>query len=273
MKKSIFTLFAVCFLILSAFTAFATDPVDSTNDFFNQNRSECVYLGRSFRLSNADGSVSVKSAPGSNQEIAVIENGKTVFIEYSCLFKGDYWGLTSFYKNNSSNQGKTYGWVKLDQFLVLYDYVAFEEEHLNEFYTYHGNYDKIKNTREVLAWQWPGSGSPLWTIKDIDTTNFRVLHAYKDEKGREWGFVTHFYDSPNIWICLSDPLNRAIPAFNPAPAPKPWVSETTHTDIGKSASPTIVLIIILVTALVVGTIILIKVFWKSDKIEIRREPS
>ena len=252
--KRIFVLFFVCFLMISAFAAGAAAPA---NSFFNQNKNECVYLGRSFCASNASDSISVKTEPGSEEEIAKIEKGKTVFVEYSCLYKGEYWGMVSFYNNQSGKQEQLYGWVNLGKLLVLYDYVAFEEEHLNEFYSYQGNFDQIKSTRSALAWQWPGAGSPLWTIQDINMTDFKVLYAYKDPQGREWGFVPYFHSSPNIWICLSDPLNQAIPAFNPAPEPKPWISETAHTDIGKSDNSTMTLIIILVAALVAGTILLI----------------
>jgi hypothetical protein len=170
------------------------------------------------------------------------------------------------------SDGKT-GWVKLDEMLVLYDYVAFEEEHFDEIYPYSGDYAEIKETRSAIAWPWPGADTPLWTFKDLDMNSFRASYAYMDAEGREWGFVTYLYGSRNVWFCLSDPLNRDIPTFNPAPEPDVWESETAHIDIrqhintqGKESSM-LVVIIVLVVVLVIGTAVLIKVFWKPDKVE------
>jgi len=140
---------------------------------------------------------------------------------YFCLYGGEFWGFTYEFS----------GWIKLDQMLVMYDYVAFEEDHRDEFYPYDGDFTQIKEARSAIAWAWPGSDAHIWTYEDLETENFRVSYAYKDNEGREWGFVTYLYGGRNIWVCLSDPLNRDIPAFNPAPEPMPWVAETNAIGI------------------------------------------
>jgi len=279
---------AMCIFIMQSITVYAdviapsdlpnlarpniakSDITETDNDFFNQYRNDCVYLGRSFC---ANGDIAVKSAPSADDEIAVIENADIAYIDYSCLYNGDYWGFTSFYTKEYPTS-IWYGWVKIDdRFSVLYDYVAFGEEHFEEFYTYSGGYEQIRATRAALAWGWPGADAPLWTIEDIDTESFSVLYAYKDEQGREWGFSAYLYDSPNVWFCLSDPLNRDIPAFNSEPAPARWVSDTEHKDIAeaekakKSEDSAVMLIIILVAALAVGTIVLIKLLPKPNKVK------
>ena len=256
MFKRIFALLAICFLLITV--AYADLAIPPDNDFFNRYENECVYLGRSFYVSGADGFVQAKNSPAASKGSSKINNGDVVYLEYSCLYNGEYWGLV---RNEN-------GWIKIDdQLLVLYDYVAFEENYSEEFYIYKGDYAELKETGAAVAWPWPGADSPLWTIEDLDTANFRVLHAYKDDQDREWGFVTYLYGSPNIWFCLSDPLNKDIPAFNPSPEPTVWESDTAHSDIGKTnnfGDITVMLIIILIAALVVGTAILIKVFWKPN---------
>jgi len=258
MVKRIITILIVNFLLLPALVVNADLVTQPSNDFFDRYGNDCIYLGRSFIANGADGFVQVKNEPGSNRGGPEIENGEVIYMDYSCLYKGEFWGFTQQHS----------GWVKIDgQLLVLYDYVAFGEDYLGDFYTYKGNYAEIKETKAAVAWPWPGADSHLWTIEDLDTTNFRVLHAYKDEQEREWGFVTYLYGSPNIWFCLSDPLNKSIPAFNPAPEPMIWASETAHNDIGKTGNSTLMIIVILVAVLVIGTIILIKAIWKPSKIE------
>ena len=256
MHMRFFVFLFVCFLLASPLVAYADLIAEPENDFYERNASQIIYLGRSFAASGEDGSVAVKQRPGSGGNTAKLQNGEVVYIQYSCLYNGDYWGFTF----------KPSGWVKLDQMLVLYDYVAFEEEHLDEFYSYGGDYAGIKETRAALAWQWPGSEAPLWTITDLDTENFRVSHAWTDEQGREWGFVAYLYGSRDIWFCLSEPLNRDIPVFNPAPAPEPWVSDTEHSDIDDDGHSMLVVIVILVAGLAIGTIVLIKVFWKPNAV-------
>ena len=243
-------------LLLLPVTARADAIVLPDNDFFMQHQSEIVLLGRSFSAIGGEGGVPVRNAPNDRRESAKLQDGEVVFIQYSCLCDGEYWGLA--YEPS--------GWVKLSQMLVVYDYIAFEEEHLSEFYPYSGDYAAVRDARAAIVWAWPGTDvPPLWTYKDLDIDYFGVSHAYMDNEGREWGFIMYLYGNRNIWICLSDPLDSDIPAFNPAPAPGIWESDTEHTDIGSAQSNgrTIVIIAVLVAVLVIGTAILIKILWKN----------
>jgi hypothetical protein len=174
-------------------------------------------------------------------------------IEVSCLYGGDFWGFTYEFS----------GWVNLGQMLVMYDTIAFAEEYQAELYSYDGDYKAIEETRSAVVWPWPGADYYLWTVEDMDTEYFRVSFAWKDMDGREWGYVPYIYGSTDVWICLSDPLNHDIPAFNLGPGPIPWVSETEHTDIKKSEDSKLLIIIVIVAAVVVGTLLLIKVLWKK----------
>ena len=255
MLRCFFVIPAVCFFLMFAFAASADLIVEPENDFYKRHAGKIIYLGRSFIANGKDGSVPVRKEPGLGAYTAKLQNGEMVYVQYSCLYNNDFWGFTRKY----------YGWVRMDEMLVLYDYVAFEEEHLSEFYPYTGDYAEIKENRSAIAWSWPGSGAYLWTFKDLDTENFRVSHAWRDKEGREWGFVSYLYNSRNIWICLSDPLNRDIPAFNPAPKPGVWESETEHIDVKQSKNSAAALIAALVAALAAGTIVLISALWKPNK--------
>jgi len=262
MKFFIFTLLAFCILI-SPLAAYADLIFEPESDFYEQHQNLIIYLGRSFSANGEDGSVFAKKEPGSKSNASVLQNGTVTYMQYSCLYDGDFWGFT--YEHS--------GWVKLSEMLVLYDYVAFEEEYFPDLYLFSGDYVKIKETRSAIAWPWPGADAPLWTLEDLDMGSFRATYAYMDDEGREWGFVTYLYGSRNIWFCLSDPLNPDLPALIPAPEPSIWESETAHVDIlqymdthGKEASMLYV-IIGLVAVLVIGTAVLIKVFWKPDETE------
>jgi len=264
MTKRIFALLAICFWLIPA-VVYADVIVTPDNNFFSRYQNECIYLGRSFVVNSTEGFAAIKTEPGADSGHE-IKNGTILHIEYSCLYKGAFWGLASFFPGESFDRPKAYGWIEINEHLpVLYDYVAFEEEHWNELYAYKGDYAEIQKTAAAIAWPWPGADAPLWVAEDLDTESFKVRYAYTDAQGREWGFATHLYVSPNVWFCLSDPLNHDIPAFNPTPPPMAWESETPHTDIGKTGQSALGIVIVLVAALAAGTAILIKILWKPNK--------
>ena len=264
---------------LATQAAYADMIAGPDNDFFRHYEGEIVDLGRNFIANSESGSVDVKEAPGmwvnpgmrrpgqeAGKTIASLKNGDVEYMQYSCFYDGEFWGFTPQYS----------GWVELDQMLVLYDYIAFAEDHPDELYYYDGGFKKIMKTRSAIAWPWPGADAPLWTLEDIDMERFTILYAYKDEEGREWGFVPYTYGRGNLWVCLSDPLNPNLPASGPTPEPSVWVSETPHIDIKQNTQqeefpvqqeefPVMIIIIVLVAALVAGTAVLIRVFWKVDR--------
>jgi hypothetical protein len=252
--KRIVIIIIFFFLFAAPLAVHADVVIESGNDFYKANKDQLVFLGRSFSANGENGIVYVKKEPGPTRNIAKIQNGDIIYIEYSCLYEGNFWGFTLFPS----------GWVKMDQMLVLYDHVAFDEEYAGEFYPYKGSFDAIGKTKSAVLWQWPGSGAPLWTVTDINPDHFTVSRAWKDPDGREWGFVRDIRGNENVWICLDEPMNQDIPTFNPEPAPTVWEPDTVHKEINPSMNSTIVLIIIFVAALAIGTIILIKIVLRAD---------
>ena len=161
---------------IAVHSAYADLIIEPDNDFYRQHERQIVNLGRSFTANGEGGSVPVRKDPGARNDIAAIPNGDVAHVQYSCLYGGVFWGFAPEYS----------GWVKMDQLLVLYDYVAFEESHLDEFYPYEGDYNEIKEARAAVAWPWPGADAYLWSFDDLDAENFWVSFAYMDEEGREW---------------------------------------------------------------------------------------
>ena len=97
MKRLFMILFLMLsFLLIPAYFAYADLILPPENDFYERYRNQCIYLGRSFSVNGADGFVSVQKKPGLNDEITTFKNGEIIYVEYSCFFKGDFWGLTSF---------------------------------------------------------------------------------------------------------------------------------------------------------------------------------
>jgi hypothetical protein len=159
----------------------------------------------------------------------------------------------------------------------VYDYISFAEEHKDAFYPYTGNYEALKKADKIVLWSWPGSGKindiSKWRI--LSLIDFRVLYAYKDEQGREWGYIgmdpRSGYSSDDAWICLNDPANENIPAFY-SPQPKAWQPPKSwyfmpilHHLLQTQSPKSSLLIISLVCLLVAVTAALILAFWRPNK--------
>ena len=258
MKKSAFILLAIlCILLSFTQVALADAIIVPENDFFEDHREHIIYLGRNFVVNSESGSVSVRAYPEAIEDISTLKNGDIVYIQYSCLYDGSFWGFIF------SQQASPFtdGWVMLSDFLVLYDYVAFEEDHIDELYPHTGDLTTIRDIGAMHLWPWPGSAAPMWTVEGVNVDSLIISHAFMDEYGNEWGFLRYAYGGSNVWVNISDPLNRDLPVFNPTPAPMPWVSDTEHIDIATLGNQIIVLITGLVAALVVITAILIRIVW------------
>ena len=124
MNKRAFVILAVCLLLVSALGAHAdiiwepevvVEPdIVVDNDFYLQNWGDCKFLEeheQQFRANGGGGFVSVKKAPYSEGEIAVIKNNEicTILctIEGKREGKAETWGLAQDHE----------GWVPMDQLL------------------------------------------------------------------------------------------------------------------------------------------------------------
>ena len=251
----------ILFLAGSSQAVYADVVLDPENKFFNKYFAYMIPLEREFIANGEAGYVTAMEEPGSKFEIVTLENGESCYITYTCLYEGEYWGISYVWTEERSG----YGWLKMDELLVLYDQLAFEEEHETGFYDFDGELDEIISTGSVVIWDWPGSGNVNFTYEIFESDRLWVYTAWKDGDGREWGRL-NFYGR-YAWICISDPMNYDLPLMDPMPAPATWVSETTHAEIStaKVNSSPVVLIMIIVAALVAGTVLLIKLLYNPKK--------
>jgi len=193
------------------------------------------------------------------------ENGTVVHIEEVYLYKGRYWGVTPTGHLHSNP-----GWIPMEYLLQIYNHNDFEKENSGKFYEYTGNYNAIYQAKKVVFWQWPGSDREKKIYFDYGKyLDIERNKAYRDMDGREWGKAYYntyrgrrFFEG---WVCLSDPENINIPAFNPAPEPVKWVPPDIHD---RSSAP--MLIIILVIVLAAATAVLVMVFWRPNKTKASR---
>ena len=251
----------VCMIFTFAPFARADVISEPSNDFYNRHREECSHIGRSFYANGEGGSISLLKEPGSKSAVMTIDNGDTLYIDFTYNYRGEDWGIASFYDPDKSYNEWPNGWVPMDQLLLVYDYLAFDNDHEEEFYAYKGGYDSLKAADVIYMWSWPGSGETVGTLVYEDSRFMEINTAYKDDAGREWGFIGYWYGNRNFWVCLSDPANDSIDAFNPAPEPALWQPTNPTGDSQNKDMIVPALAIILVSCIVIVTGVLIKIFW------------
>ncbi|MCL1866476.1 MAG: hypothetical protein FWF82_03610 [Oscillospiraceae bacterium] len=123
-----------------------------------------------------------------------------------------------------------------------YQQEDWEKENKAYFYPYTGSYEAILSADKLVEWQWPGSDRERIIIDFEEIVNtykddFRkpsdfILCAYTDGDGREW--VKLYWNFG--WVCVSDPENREIPMFNPAPPSQMWSVDNVYDH---STEPTV----------------------------------
>ena len=273
------TLLLLSFPPIAASADIIFEPPDS---FYKKHYADCVNINRNFYANGKDGYIMLKSEPGASGEVAAFVNGTIFNISFAYDRNGEQWGVVTFYaaadsagQNNGTRVNEGTGWIPMSDLVVVYDYISFEEEYGSEFYSYSGDsYDGLSENIELVFWTWPGSGEIAETHRISHATNYTeseriwltTERAYKDAEGREWGFVPYYYAARNRWICLSDPANADIPAFNPAPEPQLWPPiDPGSLPSPRSGAPTLIIIITMVAAVTIGTAVLIKILWKPAR--------
>ena len=234
----------IIFMLVCLFVPSVTVYADAImgNDFFYENKQKAQKLERLiFCVDSPDGYVFLKETPSWNGRILTFpsgerpryKNGTVIHMEHTYVVNDKYWGLPII-----GHYIWDVGWIPMEYLRVMYVDEDFNNEHIDEFYTYTGSYNAVLNAKKLVIWKWPGSDREKLIV---DTGEFTIntdsaRYAYKDKEGREWGYVEIKYSSSYAgwyggrgvyqneyaWICLSDPENSGISAFSPAPKPSKW---------------------------------------------------
>ena len=220
----------IIFAVFLMFPLVAHADVVMGNDFLDKNSEKTEPLGRMFQVNGVNGNLSSTEKPGSSKVIETYENGSLILIGNTYLHKNKYWGIPPI-----SHSYWMSGWLPMDELLMVYGRIDFETEYQNELYDYSGSVDVLLSANRFYLWQWPGSDreKQLYDYMDLDESAIKTGHAYMDDEGREWVFVS-LWGGPTLgglsmtgasdgWVCLSDLDNSQIPAFHPAPEPIQWV--------------------------------------------------
>ena len=195
-------LLASVMLFALALPAFADVILEPHNSFYDEHADECT-AGEQRMYVAKEGGLVVAVDPES--DMGTLFPSGSYF--WSCWQYNDgrtVWG----YIENYEDPGKA-GWFKLGDVYRVYDHIDFEKEHGSEFYE-----DKTEHTfTSAVAYDYPNG--PVDHVIDgedatylLDDLVFNSL--YRDENGREWGFIGYRFGRWNVWICLDEPDNAGL---------------------------------------------------------------
>jgi len=263
-RKKAASLIAVTLLLLSfAAIVLADAIVEPRDEFFARHKDSIYDLNRFFIINGSGGSTTLHESPGKETEIGIVQNQTEAWVTDFCLYDGAYWGYDIL----------SGGWLRLEETLVIYDEISFREEYGSSLYIYDGDYKEVKEATTAIVWSFPGSGVTVGNLVELDVYEPRIYQAYKDADGREWGYYDTYYGNRGgAWLCLSDPINAEIPAFNEDKAPTRWSADSSgysriegiETEDDQDSLMLIIFIALAVVVIIAMTIVLIKLFWKPN---------
>lgn len=129
-------------------------------------------------------------------------------------------GVIWSYAYSETGQG---GWFRMENVSLVYDSIAFTEEHQSELTPYAGQLDNFSPVEYLFLWTYPGSGEAenvcragdeWFTNGDVQNLGERAAYVYRDGSGSEWVYLDFL---PSGWVYVPNPeadLRSGVPAAN-----------------------------------------------------------
>lgn len=201
-------------LAVPAFADVMWEPYD--NSFYEAHRDECTYENRSYLANGQKGYVTLRTAPDSVIEVANVANGTSLYIGFIWQGNGgDKWAVGDYAVQEEGQTWKWYtGWVSMDDLALIYDSIAFEEDHGAEFQEYDGSGDDLT---EAYLYSYPNGSFQMLLVEAKEYLPFAdtFQNLYTDENGLRWTFVGYYMGRRDAWICIDDPLNENLGVDSP----------------------------------------------------------
>ncbi len=250
-------IFVCMMLILLLSKQVQADVIWTPNDdFFNKHYEECEKMLRSFTANGEKGYVEITKDPISMVAVKNVSNGTEFYVSFTYTDKKDrVWGVVEYEDST--------GWILMEELTVIYDNISFMEEHEDEIRAYEGEFDDyVPGKERIQFYEYPGSGMAT-SAMDIMEDKPEISYTYKDAEGRLWGYIGYYF-AHRGWICIDDPTNANIPGSEKQPEATIIPPATQLPDpSGSLISLEVVLTAVLVVAVVLATVVIIRIFWKK----------
>ena len=236
MKRFVIIIISIMVLVLTPVGLVYADVVWGT-DFTGVKEENLITLDRYLFADGKNGYIVTRETIDNKKEFSRFENGTIIRISQIYNHGGEYLGV------EKPMHGSRPGWFPMKDLLLFYDMADFEAAHQNELREFDGDLRKLADAEAFYYWRWPGSD---WEKRFFDKADnyvenegIDVRHIWTDDEGRTWAYIIIYGGSEGRgmmeagasqgWVCLDEPENGAIPAFNPSPEPVRW-SPTEYPD-------------------------------------------
>ncbi|MBM6977803.1 hypothetical protein [Intestinimonas butyriciproducens] len=139
---------------------------------------------------------------------------------------------------------------------------AFAELYGGDFVEFDPTYTHaLDGPVETALWLYPGAAEPLASLTLEGCQADQLSPCYVDDAGRFWGYTSYLYGYRFVWICLSDPTGTGV---EPDQAVISQV-EARAAELEAAERTQVVLAVVLVTAVVAVTLLLILRFRRQNR--------
>jgi len=265
-KKMLCLLLALALFAPCLMTAALADVLwEPSDDFYSKHYRDCEYVYRNFICNGGLGYVNVYRDPESGKVIDSFKNGTKVYISQSYKYKGTVYGVAQYIFDESGeavpdfryDKSAETGWIDMSELSLVYDAIAFDEEHSSEYVSKEIELD-ISEYKNLVLWSYPGSGVVSASIPTSDISGIEELNlstVWTDEEGREWANIGYWRGIRNVWLCISEPENENLDFETRVSEPDVLIPAAEEIPEPKNGNLT--LIIVIVAAVVVLTLVII----------------
>ncbi|MCM1577724.1 MAG: hypothetical protein NC078_02840 [Ruminococcus sp.] len=230
MKKKILRMLSAVMALGVVFAAGVTASADDDeltapqDAFYEAYGSECEL--HDYRDFTALTDFDVYASPFDLSAVRRVNAGEKISTNVSYVDgSGVIWG----YLYSETGLG---GWFRMENVSLVYDNIAFAEEHQSELTPYAGQLDGFEAKEYLYLWTYPYSGETetvcvkgdeWFTNGDTANLGERAAYVYRDPAGNDWVYLDFL---PSGWVYVTNP--ELDLRTNSAPS----VSNNTDEELG-----------------------------------------
>lgn len=197
MKKIVCILAGMLCCLLGSISVKADVIWEPDDSFYWEHAEECTHVERMYTTNGPDNQVISYKSPELPQEVDTWENGVRVQILFTYEdSRGNLWGVYDDYHG-------TTGWIPMEYMELVYDSIAFREEHEAQITGDAGELDEKYVGETICLWKYPGSEE--YTPMEVSDYTPEYRGIYVDGNGKRWGCVGYYFGIRDTWVCIDEP--------------------------------------------------------------------
>lgn len=258
MKRNLSIIFLILLVgaLVLPMTARADLIYEPRDSFYEENREDCDYVGRSYTAKGPNGDVTIYESPVSPAEEGKAANGTALYVSYTYQDSaGILWACCDLWDDELT------GWVPMDYLELIYDGISFEEEYGDQFVSVEIMLEASDET--VYFWEYPGSRDYIaMPIRGDNGPYFQT--SYTDADGNQWARCSYYMGIKGYWVNLSnatadyETLFPDVPEETVPPETQPAATERVEEIVPGGGNLQLVLILAVAAVVAVTALLIVR---------------